>query len=506
MLLRGCSFQVLHQHAIAQAAGHHEAEHDQADKHHCQELLQSHQHHEKEIATADEHHEKELGQAERHHHREIGRSHVQWGRDQFLSQKMAEREEMRDDWDQHNRRLDSAFVAATLVFAVVVAIICEGMPPGVGDDDGDTAEWSEKAQRIGLGGALHHVWAFCLAGALGSVLLGMLDIWRAMSEMSDFLPWLRDREREWWLIEYDDEGSTQTDNAHLQQEEAEWRLEFKLHDRDHSNTLDLGELQRLLKANGIEFHRDTVRSISTSYENSFTPDKWVDFRRKILKRACDVSYPERMRKYWIRKVKGFHDHALRCVAVSLMLTLACLSVTVYARLTILADTEEAAVTFVVTIVAIPAVSGLWKRWSRRKLNVERVPSDTKDKQRRWDDAEFVRQYVDHKTMHYTDDAKAMRKHPFPQQALEAAVENLRVFGETFDIVTATSAEIDRLKCLKGQVDDLKADCDREPQTARRARKNLARAVEEFNVDSATSRQIENIVNLRDVYERSKGIV
>eukprot|EP00036_Acanthoecidae_sp_10tr_P006099 CAMPEP_0182937930 /NCGR_PEP_ID=MMETSP0105_2-20130417/42965_1 /TAXON_ID=81532 ORGANISM="Acanthoeca-like sp., Strain 10tr" /NCGR_SAMPLE_ID=MMETSP0105_2 /ASSEMBLY_ACC=CAM_ASM_000205 /LENGTH=182 /DNA_ID=CAMNT_0025077179 /DNA_START=20 /DNA_END=565 /DNA_ORIENTATION=- len=94
------------------------------------------------------------------------RQHVQWGKDRYLARKQAEREEMRDDWDQKNRRLDTAFLSATLVFSMLIAIICEGLPPTLNDDDGDADTWSERAEAIGLNGYLFSLWAFFMASAL----------------------------------------------------------------------------------------------------------------------------------------------------------------------------------------------------------------------------------------------------------------------------------------------------------------------------------------------------
>eukprot|EP00729_Bicosta_minor_P020056 gene20056-6858_t len=131
---------------------HHDEAIDQANSQHREGLRTEHGMHEEAIKKERQMHEQALRQERQHHDQEfkaametfnegLRQQHVQWGRDHFVTIKEQDRENMRDEMDQKNRRLDSAFTSATLMFgcALVREPATNGVPwwpPDLEDWDG----------------------------------------------------------------------------------------------------------------------------------------------------------------------------------------------------------------------------------------------------------------------------------------------------------------------------------------------------------------------------------
>lgn len=262
-----------------------------------------------------------------------------------------------------------------------------------------TADPGANAQDIGLDSWMFILWAASLALALSCVLLSMVFIWRAMTRMSRFLSELNKVEHQWWKIEYkgtledddyglpvidiDDSDSwkinraasgrtlsmrrTAGDGEYMEQMRMRWEAQFDEADADRNELLEKKELKTLLDADGFEFHDRTLGSIFDHFAScsddgkvkGLTKDAWLRCRRRIMIRSTDTSYPERMRMYWKRKVRAVYSASVVTVALSLVFTLGCLCITVYSRLTLLADNETAGNVFVFTVfgVIVVAVGG-----------------------------------------------------------------------------------------------------------------------------------------------------
>jgi hypothetical protein len=82
--------------------------------------------------------------------------------------------------DQKNRRLDSAFVTATLMFGCAVALVCEGMPPE--SDDWDDLQPTHLFH--GTGGRWVVAWAVCITLALACIVWSMVSLSLAMNRFA----------------------------------------------------------------------------------------------------------------------------------------------------------------------------------------------------------------------------------------------------------------------------------------------------------------------------------
>eukprot|EP00041_Stephanoeca_diplocostata_P024432 m.618826 g.618826 ORF g.618826 m.618826 type:complete len:231 (+) comp22529_c2_seq16:448-1140(+) len=155
----------LHKEAIVQAAEHHKTEIDQSKTLHKREIAESRRLHELEKSHAEELHQMEMRLA-----RELFEKEREIARTQHMQQlaqalrhhshqikvayEAARRENLRDVWIQKSRKADTLLITATLMFASIIAILCEGNPPTLNDSDTVQDEWIMIA------------WAFAMASSM----------------------------------------------------------------------------------------------------------------------------------------------------------------------------------------------------------------------------------------------------------------------------------------------------------------------------------------------------
>mmetsp|Transcript_19974 Transcript_19974/g.59741 ORF Transcript_19974/g.59741 Transcript_19974/m.59741 type:complete len:196 (-) Transcript_19974:1092-1679(-) len=116
----------------------------------------------------------------------------------------------------------------------------------------------------------------------------------------------------------------------------------------------------------------------------------------------DSHYPERLRTFWKMHIRKYYMSSIYLIAISLTCGLGALAVTIFSRIAVLGQNASAAVAFAVTLVLglvlITVAFELVENtcWPKPRSGLGALGQDPcrdEDYQRRWDEFQFVRQFV-----------------------------------------------------------------------------------------------------------------
>eukprot|EP00039_Didymoeca_costata_P010851 m.147336 g.147336 ORF g.147336 m.147336 type:complete len:438 (-) comp14984_c0_seq11:214-1527(-) len=169
----------LHRHAIKQ------------DKvHHAESISQAEEHFRSSIFEAQTLHKNEMEQARAHHYESLFESFKQHDKEFDLAERAANRENLRDVWQQKSRKVDTLLITTTLMFSCFVALLCEGLPPASvheneGYTDANKIRWTQDHKSIGLNDVLIFLWAI-IAGITFSILAITINLILSAQERMSF--------------------------------------------------------------------------------------------------------------------------------------------------------------------------------------------------------------------------------------------------------------------------------------------------------------------------------